>query len=107
MLLKFLNKTVVVRRLRTVSGNRRAYYATATVDCEYQNIDDVQFNSLEGIAAKTYKAWFPPEENIREGDQLTDEETGKRFKVLTVERLGQGMGLQAEHIEIIMSKFTE
>jgi len=106
MLSRFLNKSVVVRRLRTTTGNKRAFYATATVECEIQNIDDVQINSMQGIASKTYKAWFDPEQTIQEGDVLTDQGTGKKYRVIGVERLGQGLGLQAEHLEIIMTKYT-
>lgn len=106
MLSRFLNKSVVVKRLRVVSGSKRRYYATTTADCEYQNIDDIQFNSSEGISSKTYKAWFDQEADIKEGDQLVDQNTGKKFKVLAIERLGQGLGLQAEHLEVLMTKFT-
>lgn len=106
MLSRFLNKSVVVRRLRTTSGSKTAFYATATADCEIQNIDDVQTNSMQGIASKTYKAWFDQEEDIREGDVLTDQATNRKYKAIGVERIGQGLGLQSEHLEVILTKYT-
>lgn len=102
-----MNKTVVVRRLRTYATNKIRFYATATSDCEIQNIDPVANKALDGLDAKVYKAWFDSDENIREGDQLTDQDTGVRYKVIGVEKMGQGLGLQAEHLEVLMTRYSE
>lgn len=106
MLSRFFNKTVVVRRLRTTSGTKKAIQATATVDCTYQNIDPVEQNSLEGIASKTYRAYFDQASDVQEGDILTDQDSGKKFKVLGIEVLGSEYGLQSEHLEVTMQKYT-
>lgn len=107
MLLTFQTKSFVVRRLRVVSGNRRAFYATTTADGDLQNIDLTRSGSTEGIASKTYKAWFDIDMNVLEGDQLTDQDTGIKYKVIAVEKLGQGLGLQAEHLEVVLTRFTD
>lgn len=105
MLASFKNRTVVVRRLRAVSGNKRAYYATTTAEGTYQNVDSVQSASLEGIAGKTYKAWFDLDTDIQKGDRLTDQNTGITFTVLATEKLGDDMGLSEEHLEVIMTRY--
>jgi len=105
MLASFKNKTVIVRRLRAVSGNKRAYYATTTAEGTYQNVDPVQSASLEGIAGKTYKAWFDLGTDIKKGDRLTDANTGVSFTVLAVETLGDEMGLSEEHLEVMMTRY--
>jgi len=105
MLAMFKNRTVVVRRLRAVTGNKRAYYATTTADGTYQNVDSVQGASLEGIAGKTYKAWFDLGTDIKKGDRLTDSNTSVSFTVLAVETLGDEMGLSEEHLEVMMTKY--
>jgi hypothetical protein len=106
MLLTFFNKSVVVRRLRTVSGNKKAYYATSTADCTYQNLSAVESDSLEGVASKRYKAWFEIAEDVQPGDILTDTATSKQFRVLETEKLAEDMGLLTEHLEVIMERYT-
>lgn len=107
MLSRFFDKTIVVRRLKTVSGSKRAFQATATVVGHYQNIDIKYRNNEEGgIGAQTYKAWFDIDEDIQSGDQLTDDNTGDKFRVIEVEKMGGDFGLQTEHLEVIMEKYT-
>lgn len=105
MLAHFKNRTVVVRRLRVVSGDRRAYYATTTAEGTYQNVDPVASSSLQGIAGKTFKAWFELDTDIRRGDRITDQSSGAVFVVLAIERLGDGMGLAEQHLEVMMTRY--
>lgn len=107
MLANFFNKTIYVRRLRTTSGNKKAYYATGTAEGTYQNVDDISNPQLEGIGAKNYRAWFDVDTDIKEGDQLIDSITGKKFRVIAVEKQGEGMGLSTEHLEVEMSMYSK
>lgn len=106
MLAEFFNKTIVVRRLRTVSGQRKAIQATATVQGTYQNVDQDEASSLEGVSSKRYKAWFDINENIQSGDILTDATSGKRFRVLSLEKKAENYGLDTDHLEVIMEYYA-
>lgn len=105
MLARFLDKTIIVRRLKPTTGNKKAFQATATVVGHYQNMDLKYRNEERGIKAQTYKAWFDIDEDIQEGDKLTDSNTNASFRVLEVEKMGGDFGLQTEHLEVIMEKY--
>lgn len=106
MLATFKNKTVTILRLTAVTGDRKALATVQSADCSVQNIDTRHNQAHEGIASKTYMAWFEPEEDVREGDILRDQGNNRRFKVIGVERQGQGLGLMAEHLEVVLVRFT-
>ena len=107
MLATFKNKTVNLMRLTTVTGNKKAFATVYTsLECDIQNIDSIQNHVSEGIASKNYMAWFDPTEDVREGDILRDEATSRQFKVVGVERKGQGMGLMAEHLEVVLTRYN-
>lgn len=106
MLATFKNKHVTVMRLQTVTGNRKALGTVHTAYGEIQNIDPQQLQAMEGIASKTYKAWFDPEEDVQEGDVLRDQGNNRTYKVIGVDRQGQGLGLMAEHLEVVMEKYN-
>lgn len=106
MLAVFLNKKVSVLRLAVTTGNRRAYSTVQTAMAEVQNIDTRQQHVVEGVASKTYKAFFDLEENIREGDILRRQDIDQRYKVIGVERKGENLGLAVEHLEVILVKYN-
>lgn len=93
-------------RLTTTSGNKKALATVSSAGCEIQNIDRVQDHVSEGIASKNYMAWFDPAEDVREGDILRDKGNNRRYKVVGVERKGQGMGLMAEHLEVVLTRYS-
>lgn len=103
MITRFNNRTVVIRRLRS-SAKGKNYVATATADTNIQNIEDENFASKEGIAQKTYKAYFDVEQNIQVNDILTDE-MGRRFRVMGVEKLGDNLGISVDHLEVILHRY--
>lgn len=104
MLATFFNKSVIVRRLKTSSGSKKNFQATATVDTHIQNIEDKDTFVKEGVGSKAYKAWFDSAEDIQVGDELQDTSNNVRFRVIEVENISQGMGLEAEHLEVVMTK---
>lgn len=107
MLATFKNKTITLMRLATVSGSRKALSTVYTgLECDIQNIDDIQAHISEGIASKNYMAWFDPDEDIQEGDILRDESSNRQYKVVGVERQGQGIGLMSEHLEVVLTRYS-
>lgn len=110
MLKRFLTDTVIVRRLKTTSGNKKAFEATATVVCNIQSYGFQARQKMEGVNGKLYKAWFEANQDIQENDQLQKvnaTNNGPKYRVLEVERLGQGLGLMSEHLEIIMMEYND
>lgn len=105
MITRFNNRTVIIRRLRTSSGNKKSYIATATAEGSIQNIEDENFASKEGIGKKSYKGYFSLDENINVNDKLVDETTGDAYRVMAVEKLGDELGISIEHLEVILHKF--
>lgn len=106
MLATFQNKTVSVLRLSIVSGNRNAYQTVMSADCEIQNSDSYFVRAVDKVASKNYIAWFDIDEDIREGDVLRDQETNRRFRVVAIEKLGGGMGLSVDHLEVTLERYT-
>jgi len=102
MLVDFFNKTIIIRRLKTTGTGKRNLSATATVDGTYQNIDQDESASIEGVSGKTYKGWFEINTDIQAGDVLTDQSTGKQFRVMSIEKKADNYGLETDHLEVIM-----
>ena len=106
MIAEFLNQRVTLMRLATVSGNRKALSTVQTALAQIQNVDTREARVIEGIASKTYMAWFDESTMIYEGMVIRDHLTNRRYKVIGVEHQGQGLGLEAEHIEVTMVKYN-
>lgn len=106
MIAEFLNQTVSLMELATVSGNRKALSTVQTALAQIQNVDTREARVIEGLASKTYMAWFDEGVTINEGMIIRDHLTNRRYKVIGVEHQGQGLGLEAEHIEVTMVKYN-
>lgn len=99
---RFFDRDVVVRRLRTTTGDKKAYSATATVDGHIQEMDG-QARQQQGIVeARAWQAWFDLDDDVDEGDELTDE-LGNRYHVISVTRKDYGTN---QHLEVIMTEKT-
>ena len=103
MLARFKTSTVTIRRLKPTSGNKRAYFATATADGSIQE-DDRLAQTNDGVYTDFYLGFFDIDTDIKEGDQLTEEHTGYKFKVIRARKQGYGMGLQSDHLEVKLEK---
>lgn len=102
MIKDFFGKTIVVRRLKTVSGYKKAFRATATVDCAIQELDArarMERGILEGRA---WVAYFDIDESIEEGDSITDSNSVV-YKVREVTQKDYGMN---QHLEIVMEEYN-
>ena len=99
---RFFNRTVVVRRLRDISGSSSGLVATATVDCNIQTIDRVRRQELEIVTGQAWEAFFELEDGIQEGDKLTDDR-GVIYKVLEVTRLDVGIN---QHLACVLVEYN-
>lgn len=103
----FFDNTITIRRLKTVSGNKRSYVATATADCHFQDMD-VEARKVAGIVEdRAWIGWFSSDIDYipQIGDHVTDH-TGKIYKVIDVTNKDYTFGIN-QHIEIVMVDYYE
>ena len=95
---RFFDKSVVIRRLRTISGRRKSYSSTATVEGHIQGLGDEAREKLGIIEEKAWKAWFDVDVDIKEQDILVDE-NGTEFKIREIVTKDYGVN---QHKEVIL-----
>lgn len=99
MIADFFDKTVVVQRLRTVSGSKKSLQATATADGAIQELDRQSRQSQGIIDERAWLAWFDIETDINEGDIITRQDTNQRFLVREITKKDYGIN---QHLEVLM-----
>jgi len=97
---RFFDQNVTVRRLRTISGDRKAYQATATVESHIQELDSEARQVLGILEGRGWTAWFSPDVDIKEGDRITDEK-GVVYIVREVTVKDYSFGVN-QHTEVIL-----
>lgn len=105
-ILKFLDKEVVVLRLKDVVGSRRNYTTTATVDIHVQEMDKEAIRELDMVEDRAWIGYFSIDdaEKIKEQDQLIL--SGKKYKVISkTEKDYEFSGNQ--HVEVIFIEYTK
>lgn len=100
MIRRFFNQNVTVRRLKTVSGSRKAFQGTATVEGHIQELDPQARQALGIIEEKAWEAWFPEDANILEGDRITDK-NGVIYNVREVVVKDYGIN---RHMQVILEE---
>ena len=99
----FFTQDIVVRRLCVVSGNRKQFGSTATVDGHIQEMSRTARERLGIIEDRAFIGWFDVDEDIMEGDILVDEHNTS-YKVTEVTRKDYGCN---EHRQVIMQEANE
>ncbi len=100
---RFFDQNVVVRRLRTVSGRRKSFQATATVEGHIQELDQRARQALGIIHEQGWEAWFAEDAEIQEGDKVTDE-NGVIYIVR--EKVVKAYGIN-RHTQCVLMEFNE
>lgn len=106
MLATFLNKKVHLMRLVNVGGNRKALQTVQTSICEVQRKRSKEEKITDGLASREYAGWFDIDDDIREGDVLRRDDIAQTYKVVEVQKKGQGLGLVAEHLLVTMVEYN-
>lgn len=99
----FFTQDIVVRRLSVVSGSKKAFGSTATVDGHIQEMSRTAREKLGIIEDRAFIGWFDVDEDITEGDILVDEH-GTLYKVTEVTRKDYGVN---EHLQVVMLEASE
>ena len=100
---KFFTKEIVIRRFSSVGGHKKAYQATATVEGHIQEMSREARRRLGIIEERTWIAWFDIDEDIQEGDRLTDP-YGTDYQVKEVTKKDYGVN---QHLEVILEEPNE
>jgi hypothetical protein len=96
---RFFTQDIVVRRLSTVSGYRKEYQATATVEGHIQAMDKEARANLGILEEKAWIAWFPVDTNLTEHDVITDTAHNKEFEIREIVKKDYGVN---QHLEVIL-----
>lgn len=86
--------------MKSVSGNKRQYVSTGTVDVHIQRIQDESTFAIYGVLGATHKGWVDISDDVKEGDKVIDSDS-REFRVVAVNN--QDFGL-AVHKELILIK---
>lgn len=83
----YLDDQLTVRRLKTVSGNRKSFQATATVWGDVQEIGAEEAEAIGLHATRAFKIYVDIYEDVKSGDKLTfNEEFNLRASEYTQNR---------------------
>lgn len=102
----FMDKTVVVSRLKTVAGNRRRFNTTATVDIHIQEQDIQERRELDNVQDRTWIGYFSIDDSdsIQKGDKITV--GGIDYKV--VEKTPKDYAFaNNQHVEILFVEYSK
>lgn len=96
MIKNFFTKSLVIRRLTTISGHKKQFQSTATVEGHIQAMDREARQRLGIIEERAWYVWMDIAEDIHEGDNLVDENgTVYLVKEITKKDYGVNQHLQA------------
>jgi len=99
----FFNKSIIIRRLVSVSGYKKAFQATGTIDVHIQKLSREDDLTIYGVYGATHKAWCDVSSDVKKEDKVTDGD-GNIYIVVAIEKHDYGQAVQ--HLEVIMKLFT-
>lgn len=97
----FFNKSVIIKRLETVSGHKKNMVATGTIDAHIQKITDEPTFQIYGVLGATHKLWCDVAENVLEGDEVVDPD-GNSYTVVATNKQDFGINV---HLEVILKRY--
>lgn len=80
-LINLTTKQIIITRLTTVSGNKKAYLTTTAAMAEIQPLSPAKTQAFEGVMGKTFVCYVDPAVSILETDKLREVNTGNVYKV--------------------------
>lgn len=96
------NDIQIYRRRRKGSTNRYAMSATLTViQADIQPADTERIQMANGRFGTVYNTYMDATIEVKEGDQMVDTTTGKRYSVKGVTNWANS-GLMLDHNEIVL-----
>lgn len=99
---RFFDKTILVQRLETVSGSKRNFTTTATVDGAFQEVDRQSRVQLDLNTDRAWVAYVDIEANINKGDRVVIE--SQAYKVVEVTQKDYGIN---QHLELLLVEYNK
>lgn len=112
MIETLFDREIVVRRSKTISGYRKGFSSTATVEGHLQPVGNDTRQGLPNVDTKDHVLFCPVDANIKKGDKLEvkiKDSTGyvrdtQYFLVKSVEFRVEGNSGISEHLEVQAEK---
>jgi hypothetical protein len=102
---RFFDREVIVSRLKTVSGNKKAFSTTATVDTHIQEASPEARTALGIVEERAWVAYFDVDATIKEGDKLVDSYTSRQYRVREVTLKDYHFATN-QHLEVLLEEFN-
>lgn len=81
----FFDKTAIIKRMKAVAGtDKQRLSATATVEANFQQLDQNTVQKIEGVFGQEYVLFVDSEASVKVGDRAVCKETGESFLVKQV-----------------------
>lgn len=102
---RFFDESIVIRRLRTVSGNKKSFQTTATVDAHIQEASPEARQILGVTEERAWVAYMDEGAEINEGDRVFGAD-GKVYEVREVTTKDYTFGVN-KHKEVLLMEQNE
>ncbi len=97
---RFFDESITIRRLKTISGNKKAFQSTATVEAHIQESSPEARQILGILEERAWVAWMSEDADINEGDEVTGAD-GKLYHVREVTLKDYGIN---RHKEVLLQE---
>lgn len=99
-IVRFFTKDIIVRRERDLGSNKVGIQATATVDGWFEDLSPEARAQLGIIEQRAWRFWFRVDEDIKEGDELADENDNRYYvREVTKKEIGTNQHLEVLAVE--------
>ena len=102
MIANFYDRRVILSRLKTTTGDRKAMSTTATVDCGIQEMDRVASTQIDQVQNRAWIGYFEEGTDIKEGDLIRDNNSDRDYIVLEVTDKDY-YSTSNKHLEVILT----
>lgn len=96
-------KAIIITRLSTVSGYKRAYATLTAAFAEIQPLSREKTEMYNGAMGKTFICYVDPSVSIQESDMLRETSNGNLYKVKTGGVSRRTMG-SIDYVAVIMEQ---
>lgn len=115
MIHTLFDREIIVRRSKTISGYKKGFSSTATVEGHMQPVGNDTREGLPNVDTKEHVLFCPVDANIKKGDKLEvkiKDSTGfvrdtQYFHVTSVQYRVEGLTGISEHLEVQADKLNQ
>lgn len=100
---RFFFESIIIRRLKTVTGNQKSFQSTATVEAHIQEASPEARQILGILEERAWVAWMDVEAEIEEGDRVHGAD-GKIYQVREITIKDYGIN---QHKEVLLQEQNE